>query len=128
MLLKTASERLAVPLGRAAADLIRQEAWSEFGFARMEDHARERFSRSGRWLRDMAAVGRALEALPPLRAALTGDDGERSLGLVAARLITRSAFAGSVAPILRRACLTTSSPPQTVTITGFEIINFVSGP
>ncbi|MFQ5701309.1 MAG: hypothetical protein ACE5HU_05640 [Acidobacteriota bacterium] len=97
MSLKAALVRAAVPLARAAAGFLRLQGWSDFGYARLADHARERFGRSGRWVRDMAALGRALDALPPLAAALTGEDGGLPLGRVAALLIGGIASAESVA-------------------------------
>ncbi|MBI1950533.1 MAG: hypothetical protein HYS34_04135 [Acidobacteria bacterium] len=67
-----------------------------FGFACLDDHARERFGRSGRWLRDLAALGRALGSLPGLAAALTGEEGGRPPGRVAALLIGRVASAATL--------------------------------
>ena len=96
MSLRAGLDRIAIPLGRATAAFVAREAWSDFGFARLEDHARERFGRSGRWVRDSAALGAALEALPLLADALTGDDGGRPLGRVAALLVARIASADSL--------------------------------
>ena len=87
--IRTALERVAIPLARAVAAFTARRCWEEFGFARLEDHARERFSRSGRWVNDCAALGHALESLPLLAAALTGDDGGRPIGRVAATLVGR---------------------------------------
>jgi hypothetical protein len=103
IVLKTALERIAVPLARAAAAFVASEGWKDFGHARLDDHARERFGRSGRWVRDLAAIGQGLEALPGLAAALTGEDGGRPLGLVAALCIARTATAESVPAWVRRA-------------------------
>src|SRR5436309_1078239 len=58
--LKRASNRIALPLARAARAFTEREAWTPFGSARIEDHARERFGRTGRWIRDLAALGKAL--------------------------------------------------------------------
>ena len=91
--LRAALDRIAIPLARAAAAFVQRGAWSVFGFARLEDHARERFGRSGRWVKDCASLGGALDALPRLSDALTGDDGGRPLGRVAALLIARAASA-----------------------------------
>ncbi|MGD8377775.1 MAG: hypothetical protein PVF68_16715, partial [Acidobacteriota bacterium] len=77
--------------------------WSAFGHARLEDHARERFGRSGRWARELAALGRAVGSLPPLVDALTGDDGGPPLGRVASRRIGSIASAESVAAWVARA-------------------------
>src|SRR6185503_11683962 len=73
--LRAGLDRIAIPLARAAAAFVQRQALSDFGFARVEDHARERFGRSGRWVKDCASVGRALQSLPALADALTGDDG-----------------------------------------------------
>jgi hypothetical protein len=85
-----------VPLARAAAAFVRREPWFIFGFARLQDHARERFGRSGRWVKDLASLGRALDSLPGLADALTGDDGGLPIGRVAAILIGRIASAPSL--------------------------------
>ncbi len=95
--LRSALDRLAPLLARAAAAFVRTEAWSAFGFARLGDHARERFGRSGRWVRDLAALGDALSSLPDLGKALAGEDGATPLGRVAALLIGRSASPASLA-------------------------------
>jgi hypothetical protein len=94
--LRSALERIAIPLGRAATEFARQESWCAFGFARLEDHARERFRRSGRWVKDCASLGRALGSLPLLGEALTGEDGGRPIGRVAALLVSRVASADSL--------------------------------
>ena len=94
--LRAGLDRIAIPLARAAAAFVQRQAWSEFGFARLEDHARERFGRSGRWVKDCASLGRALQSLPLLADALTGDDGGRPIGRVAALLVARIASADSL--------------------------------
>lgn len=94
--LRAALDRIAIPLSRAAAAFAGQEAWSAFGFARLEDHARERFRRSGRWVKDCASLGRALELLPLLGDALTGEDGGPPIGRVAALLVSRVASPDSL--------------------------------
>src|SRR2546427_681160 len=55
--------------------------------------AREHFGRSGRWLRDRAALHQALLTFDGRPAALTGDDGGPSLGRRRALLIARVATA-----------------------------------
>jgi 5-methylcytosine-specific restriction endonuclease McrA len=95
--MRSASEWLVGPLARVARAFVKRKSWSPFGFARLEDHARERFARSGRWVRDLAALGEALDAMPALGAALTGDDGEVPIGRVAALVIGRTATIESVA-------------------------------
>jgi hypothetical protein len=94
--LRAGLERISIPLARAAAAFVREAACCAFGFARLEDLARERFGRSGRWVKDCASVGRALEALPLLAGALTGDDGGRPIGRVAALVIGRVASPASL--------------------------------
>jgi hypothetical protein len=95
--LRGALERVCIPLARAAATFVRTSAWASFGFARLNDHARERFGRSGRWVRDLAALGNALDSLPALAAALTGEDGGRPIGRVAALVIGHAASPASLA-------------------------------
>jgi hypothetical protein len=89
-------EAIAEPLARAAAEFIARRGWHRFGYARLADHARERFGHSGRWVRDLAEIGDGLARLPSLRCALTGEDGARPLGLVATRLIASVATEESV--------------------------------
>src|SRR5258706_595721 len=81
--LRAGLDRIAIPLARAAAAFVQRQAWSDFGFARLEDHARERFGRSGRWVKDCASLGAAIHSLPRLAEVLTGDDGGRPIGRVA---------------------------------------------
>jgi hypothetical protein len=90
---RAALDRLSLALARAAVAFLALRAWSVFGYARLEDLARERYGRSGRWLRDLAALGEGVAAAPPLAEALTGADGGRPLGRVAATLIARAAAA-----------------------------------
>src|SRR5256712_9296547 len=92
-----ARERITLPLAQLAASLCGERAWCAFGFARASDFALEYLDRSGRWLRDLAALHSALAALPGLDAALTGDDGGPPLGRVRALLIGRVAGAGTLA-------------------------------
>jgi hypothetical protein len=87
---RAALDRITVVLAASAAAFAQLRAWHVFGFARLEDHARERFGRSGRWLRDLAVLGEGLSRSAPLSAALTGADGGRPLGRVAATLIARA--------------------------------------
>ena len=101
--IKAARDRAVLPLARAAVAFIDAGTWKEYGYARIEDHARERFGRSGRWLRDLAALGRAIDSLPGLGAALTGEDGGRPLGRVAALLIGRVASAQTLPDWVRLA-------------------------
>jgi hypothetical protein len=89
--LRGALERVCIPLARAAAAFVRASGWLPFGFARLDDHARERFGRSGRWVRDLAALGGALDSFPLLAGSLTGDDGGPPIGRVAALAIARVA-------------------------------------
>jgi hypothetical protein len=95
--LKRALARVVQPLSLAAAGFVQMKGWIPFGFARLEDHARERFGRSGRWLRDLALLGRALERLPALGRALDGSDGGRPLGRVGALAVGRIATETSLA-------------------------------
>jgi hypothetical protein len=101
--LRAALDRITAPLAVSAAAFVRRQAWCMFGYARIEDHSRERFGRSGRWVRDLATLGEALEMLPGLDPALTGEDGGRPIGRVAATLIGRIADPGSLAEWIARA-------------------------
>ena len=106
--LRAAVEELSIPLARATAAFLACRGWEEMGFARLEDCARERFRRGGRWVRDLAALGEALERLPALARALTGDDGGSPLGRVAARLVGRVATPESLdawVSLARRVCV-----------------------
>jgi hypothetical protein len=94
--LRSALERITIPLAHAAAAFVREEAWVPFGFARLGDHARERFDRSGRWVRDLATLGKSLSSLPALAPALTGEDGGPPIGRGAALLIGRVANPASL--------------------------------
>ena len=89
--LRGALERTALPLARAATALLASKAWCDLGFARLDDYARERLGRSGRWLRDLAALGDRVGNLPALATAITGEDGGRPLGRVAAMLVAKVA-------------------------------------
>jgi hypothetical protein len=84
-------------MARAATAFMQRSGWTEFGCARLEDHARERVGRPGRWVLDLAAVGRGLEELPMLEDALAGWNGGSPLGLVAARLVSGVADGESAA-------------------------------
>src|SRR5438552_3572659 len=101
--LRAALDQIAVPLARSAAAFVRRQDWCVFGFARLDDHARERLGRSGRWLRDLALLGESLEKLPALEAALTGEDGGRPIGRVAATAVARVADPASLPDWIERA-------------------------
>ncbi len=80
---------MTLPLARAATAVCSRRAWSELGHARAEDFARERLGRTGRWLRELAALGHALETSVELQEAVEGTDGRPPLGAVAAVAIAR---------------------------------------
>ncbi len=96
MSLRCALDLASAPLARAAAAFAEKEVWIQFGYARIEDHARERFCRSGRWVRDLAALGRLFSEHPGLEAAVCGTDGSAPIGRVAGLLIGRVASAESL--------------------------------
>ncbi len=99
--LRLAHDRLIVPLARAAAAFVGARAWSPCGAARLEDHARERFGRTSRWLRQLADLGAALERFPLLARALTADDDGLPLGAEAARLVARAVLRAEAAGAAR---------------------------
>jgi len=103
MEIRRAIDRITLPLARACALFVRDRLFTAFGFARLDDCARERLGRSGRWVRDQAALAEAVDRLPPLGAALTGADGGEPVGTVAALLVARVADGGSLAGWLRLA-------------------------
>jgi len=94
--LRRALDRLAFPLAKAANAFVVQRGWAPFGYARLEDHSRERFDRSSRWVRDLAALGGALATMPEIGEALAGSDGRRPVGRVAALVVARVASSESV--------------------------------
>src|SRR5262245_26166755 len=87
---------LSVPLARCARAIVLREAWFDFGYARLSDHAGERLGRSARWVRDLARLGEALERLPGLAQALCGDDGGPAIGRIAALLVGQCATPASL--------------------------------
>jgi hypothetical protein len=101
--LRAALDRLSLPLVALAVEFCERSGWSAFGHARLEDYARERLGRSGRWLRDLAALGRSACTLPGLAEALTGEDGGVPLRRTAALLVARSATAETLPLWLERA-------------------------
>ncbi len=84
-------------LARVASLIARGRGWTLFGYARNDDYARERLRRSGRWLRDLALLGAHIERAPVLELALTGADGGRPLGRVAATIVSRTADDNNIA-------------------------------
>ena len=92
-----ARERTTLPLARAARVFMRDRGWIEFGYARAEDHARERFGRSGRWVRDLSSLAEAVEELPELGEAITGEDGGSPIGRVVALMVGRVATPRTIA-------------------------------
>ena len=82
--LQSFADRLALPTAAAADALIREEGWKKLGYARQSDYTRERLDRTSRWLRQLAALGRAVARCPRLAEAVTGDDGKAPIGMVKA--------------------------------------------
>ena len=101
--LRLARDRITLPLIKAAASFVKKKGWSQFGFARLDDHARERFGCTGRSLRDLAALGRGLSRGPELIRAISGDDGRPPIGRVAARFLLRVSTKRSLSAWLRLA-------------------------
>src|SRR5688572_3686584 len=67
--LAAALARLTPTLARVAAALTGTNTVEVFGFARMNDYARERLARSGRWVKDLARMHACFARLPALRGA-----------------------------------------------------------
>ncbi len=87
--LAAAAERLALPTARAAAAFEAAKGWRAFGDARLDDHAREHFARSGRWVLEQARLHAAVTRWPLLARALTGDDGGAPVGAEKTKLLAR---------------------------------------
>ncbi len=68
--LARASGPLRRVMAALAGQLVERKAWERLGYARLSDYARERLGRSARQLQELARVGRQLEDLPGLEAAL----------------------------------------------------------
>jgi hypothetical protein len=88
--LAAARHRLTLPLARAARAFHDARGWVPFGFSQLGDWSREHLDRSGRWLRQLAALDRAVEAHPQLGLALSGNDGGPPLGVCAVLEIARA--------------------------------------
>jgi hypothetical protein len=73
--LQHAIDHLALPLARAAAAFHARRGWRHYGCASAADTGAECFQRSGRWLSDMASLGRSVARFPALGRAVAGDDG-----------------------------------------------------
>ena len=98
-----ARDSCVLAMARIAASFVREWAWTHFGFARLDDLARERLGRSGRFVRDLASLADRIEALPALGAALTGADRGTPIGRVATLTIGRVADPFSVDAWIERA-------------------------
>ncbi len=92
-----------VPLAKACAHFCDGRAWEDSGHARQSDVSRELLGRSPRWLRQQAALGRALLAMPGLERAMLGADGGAPLGAVAAHAIASVADEDTLAAWIARA-------------------------
>jgi len=93
VLLRVASNRLILPLARAAAAFVKRSSWSPIGYKRCNDFTRERLGRSRRWLTDLAALGEGFDRLPSLKSAVSGEDGGAPLSRVVATALARYATA-----------------------------------
>jgi hypothetical protein len=89
--LRHCGARLVPDLARSAVHLVRRESWKSCSFANVHDFARERFDHSGRWVRNLARLGRAFQEMPTLADAVVAADGHRALGRAAALEISRVA-------------------------------------
>jgi len=89
-------DRSLPPLARTAGAFVARQCWSVLGYSRLGDCARERLGRSGRWVRDLAALDHALSSHPALARAVRGADGGAPLRRVAALVIARVAEAKTI--------------------------------
>ncbi len=87
--LRAAADRVVLPTARAAAAFHATQGWHAFGDVWLEDHAREHFGRSGRWVREQVRLHHAVTSRPALAAALTGADGGAPIGAEKAKVIAR---------------------------------------
>ena len=89
-------DRSLAALARTAGAFVARECWSVLGYARLGDCARERLGRSARWVRNLAALDRAVAAHPALERALRGADGGPPLRRAAALVVARVADSDDV--------------------------------
>jgi len=101
--LRAGLDRITSPLARSAAAFVAIDGWKELGHARLADHTRERLGRSSRWMRNLAALGRAFAEIPGLEDAVCGRDGEQAVGRVAGLLISRVATGSTLRHWVERA-------------------------
>ncbi len=101
--LAVARDRVAIPMSRVAAVMVKQSVWHACSYVRASDFTRERLRRGSRWLNDLARLHTALHELPALAAALCGDDGKLPIGRVAALRIGGVASTESVDAWIERA-------------------------
>jgi Domain of unknown function (DUF222) len=94
--LRSALDRIILPLARAARAFVGKHGWQQYGYARLDDFGHEVFQRSGRWIRDLASLSRSLDHFSALHRALTGDDDGDPIGWVAATWIGRIASRESI--------------------------------
>ncbi|MFN7966813.1 MAG: HNH endonuclease signature motif containing protein [Acidobacteriota bacterium] len=83
--------RVLLPLAKVSAVVLSRELWRSAGYSSLHDLARERLERNSRWVREHAALHHAIERLPALRSATTGEDGGAPLGLCRALTVARVA-------------------------------------
>ncbi len=78
-------------MASAARRFVEGKDWLGFGYARLEDHSRERFGRCGRWVRDLKTLAEVAERSPALSDAVSGADGGDPIGSVSALAIGKIA-------------------------------------
>ena len=101
--LACARNSIALSLAAPAHVLVSQSAWTRFGYVRANDFARELLAQSGSWLHNLSRLHAACEQHPELRRAVSGEDGSRPLGRVAALEIARIAKPQDVVDWIARA-------------------------
>ncbi len=101
--LATDTVRILLPLAKVSSAVLGRELWRDAGYSSVHDFAAEQLERSGRWLRDHAALHRAVERFPALRNAVSGEDGSAPIGLCKALLVGRIATSETLALWIERA-------------------------
>ena len=96
-------QHVVLPLARTVGALAAQKAWFSFGYRNLDDFARERLHKSGRWCRDLRQLHKALDEFQELGLAMSGADGGKPISQKAAQCIGRVATSDDVGCWIARA-------------------------